>query len=474
MVVTHEMAHQWFGDLVTMAWWDDIWLNEAFAEWLGITISDQLAPELGCRFFLARGKRRGMEADALPTSHAVRVAVTNVDEARANFDVITYKKGAAVLAMLQSWLGADQFRDGLRVYIRAHAGGNATAQDLFTALGDASGKDVSAVATGWITHAGFPTVVGSVDCHGKPTLRLTQKPYTLLGQKPEDVAWQVPVCARDASGVSCGIVGKEGVALPLKGDSCPAWVAPNAQGVGFFAYALTENAAIARAAAQLFPEERFDLVTDQWALLASGEQSAAAFLQALAPLRAEQHPLPLEAIADVLHNLRDTLVTTETQPEFAHLASAHFAAQAKALGWKAQAGEDDLKQEARRYAAARHGARRGGSKHHRRGERACARVAEEPRERCGGSRADSALAIFARHATAADVSVMATALNETRDPQRHTSLVAALIVSHDAAAQQAGLALLLDNHGVRAQDISIALTLALRAMRSPRSARGHG
>jgi alanyl aminopeptidase len=456
MVITHEMAHQWFGDLVTMAWWDDLWLNESFAEWLGISIADRLAPELGTRFLLARGKRRGMAADALPSSHAVRVAVASADEARAGFDVITYQKGAAILAMLQSWLGADAFRDGLRRYIRNHAGGNATSADLFAALADASGKDVAAVATGWLTHPGFPMLVGRIDCQGKPTLQLTQKPYALLGQKPPATPWQVPICARDAAGTACGIVGQAPLALPLSGDKCPQWIAPNASGVGFFAYALQENAAVARGAAQLFPEERFDFLINQWALVQSGEQSAQAFMLALAPLASERHPLPLEAMADVLLDLRDALVSEPTQPAFARLAAAYFSAQARALGWQTKAGEDDLAQEARRYAL-----------------RGMGLVAEDPETIAAATAlahdwlrdpsqvpadvSQTALEIFARHATVADIAVMAAALADKSDPQRHSRITGVLGLSHDAAAQQAGLALLLGGHDVRAQDVPVAL-----------------
>ena len=456
MTITHEMAHQWFGDLVTMAWWDDLWLNESFAEWLGITLADRADPELGTRFLLARGKHQAMEADALPSSHPIRVAVATADEARSNFDVITYQKGAAILAMLQSWLGDDIFRAGLHRYLVAHANGNATALDLFTALSDASGKEVAAVATGWITQPGYPSLSGQVDCAGKPTLKLTQKPFAVLGQTPSTGTWRVPICARDAAGVACGLVTDAPFALALAGDKCPDWIAPNAQGVGFFSYALKENAAIARGAAHLFPEERYDFVSNQWLLVSSGQQSVEQLLQALAPLRAEQHPLPLTALRGLLAQLRDELVTPETHAAFAKLAALHFGAQAKALGWKAQPGEDDLKQEARDVALTVMGV----DAEDPATIATATQLAQQWLKDGTGVAADTAqtaLTIFARHATAADIATMASALTDAKDPQRHSSLVASLALSHDPAAQQAGLALILGNHGVRAQDLQTVL-----------------
>ena len=466
MVITHEMAHQWFGDLVTMAWWDDLWLNEAFAEWLGITVADRLAPELGTRFDLARGKRRGMNADALPSSHAIRVAVATAEEARANFDVITYQKGAAILAMLQSWIGDQAFRGGLHRYLTSHAGGNATAMDLFSALGDASAKDVASVATGWLTQAGLPSLRGEVDCSGKPILRLTQKPYALLGQKPRAAAWLVPVCARDADGVTCGIVAEAPLALPLAGLKCPTWLAPNASGVGFFAYALQDNAALARGVTQLFPEERFDFANNQWALVASGAQSVTAFLQALAPLRGERHPLALEGVLGALAALRTTLVTPATEAAFAKLAATYFEVAVKALGWKERPGEGGLEQQAREDALLGMGLIAEDS----------ATIAEatvyarawlQDPSRVPADTAQTALAIFARHATAADIAVIGAALADGRDPQRHASLVGTLAASHNPEAQQAGLSLVFGAHGVRAQDYRIVLSAANDPVAAP-------
>lgn len=456
MVITHEMAHQWFGDLVTMAWWDDLWLNESFAEWLGITLADRMAPELGTRFLLSRGKHRGMDADALPSSHPIRVAVATAEEARANFDVITYQKGAAVLAMLQSWLGEEAFRGGLHVYLSSHANANATALDLFTALGAASGKDVAAVATGWLSRSGFPSLAGQIDCSGKPTLRLTQKPYALLGQKTSAAKWQIPVCARDANGVSCGLVGEAPVGLALAGDKCPEWIAPNANGVGFFSYALKESAALARGAPHLFPEERYDFATNQWALVASGQQSVEAFAQALAPLRNEQHPLALEGILSALGALQATLVTDTTQPAFAKLVTAHFGAQAKALGWKLQPGEDALKQEARENVLLAMGLAAEDPTTIETATQLARSWIKDPAT-VAPDTAQTALAIFARHSTPADIVTIASALTDTKDPQRHSSLVSLLAASQDPAAQQAGLALILGDHGVRAQDYVMVL-----------------
>ncbi len=453
-VITHEMAHQWFGDLVTLAWWDDLWLNESFAQWLGVTIADKTAPELGVRFLLAQDKRRAMDADSLPTSHAVHVPVATAEEARANFDVITYQKGCAVLAMLQSWLGADTFRDGLHRYISAHAGGNATSADLFKALSDASGKDVASVAAGWLDHPGFPRL--TLERQGR-TLTVTQKPFALLGQVARSGNWQVPICVRAAEGKVCGIVGNKPLVLTL--PSATDWIAPNSDGAGFFAYTVDDNSHDKSALAalpHLTPEERFDLVINAWSQLASGAESAEALLVQLAPLHDETHPLPLRALLTVLSALRSTFVTPATDASFDRLAKTFFAKQAKALGWKPNPKEDALAGEARTASLVGMGLVAEDKETIAQASELARAWLAEPSS-VPADAAQTALTIFARHTSEADIRVLAEALLKGNDPQRHSRLVAALITSHDRGAQAASLALLLGNPAVRAQDLPIAL-----------------
>ncbi|MHB2017298.1 MAG: M1 family metallopeptidase, partial [Candidatus Xenobia bacterium] len=153
--VSHEVAHQWFGDLVTMEWWDDLWLNEAFANFMSDTVTDRFNPAWEVWLSSSRARAAAMSLDALPATHPIHQAIHSPAEADSAFDEITYDKGEAVLRMIASWLGADNFRDGLRRYFKAHAFGNSVERDLWQALG---GDRVRELATTWVNQPGFPEV----------------------------------------------------------------------------------------------------------------------------------------------------------------------------------------------------------------------------------------------------------------------------------------------------------------------------
>src|SRR5207237_1177874 len=169
-VITHELAHQWFGNLVTMVWWDDLWLNEAFATWMAYKIVDRWKPGWRVWMDFEVGKGAALHLDALKSSHPIRAEVRNAEEAGESFDAITYEKGGAILRMIEAWLAEDRFRDGIRLYMRRHKEANATADDLWGALADASGEPILELANGWIRQVGYPLV--SVATRGrKVTLR---------------------------------------------------------------------------------------------------------------------------------------------------------------------------------------------------------------------------------------------------------------------------------------------------------------
>src|SRR4029079_13283584 len=167
-VLAHEMAHMWFGDLVTMAWWDNLWLNEGFASWMGSTCTAHFNPQW--EVWLARQlprdpttrtgnpKEAAMEGDPRSATHPIQQRIETEAEANSAFDDITYKKGQSFLRMLESFLGEDVFRDGIRQYIAAHEYSNTTTADLWTALSDTSKKSVAEIAAGWTEQPGFPVV----------------------------------------------------------------------------------------------------------------------------------------------------------------------------------------------------------------------------------------------------------------------------------------------------------------------------
>ncbi len=219
-VQAHEMAHQWNGDLVTMGWWDDIWLNESFASWMSAKETAIRNPSWNWWEGQDESKENAMNADARPDSHAIQQHVVDELQAQASFDpAITYDKGQAFLRMLEAYLGDDTFRAGVRRYIKAQAFSNATSADLWNGLSAASGKDVEALAAGWTEQPGFPVVSVSATCDasGNRTIALSQKRFLLEGTDPNDERWNVPL-ARP--------VGRErraanGAADAGRSDECP-------------------------------------------------------------------------------------------------------------------------------------------------------------------------------------------------------------------------------------------------------------
>ena len=201
-VVAHEFAHQWVGDLVTAAWWDDIWLNEAFATWIGSKAADTWDPKVEAKLELLEGIQGAIGADALVSARAIRQPIESNNDIENAFDSITYEKGGGVLSMFERWVGADTFQRGLHEYLSQHRFGNATADDFLSAESTASGKDVKTAFHTFLDQPGVPFVEAEVQCgDGGPRLHLKQSRYLPLGSTGDpNKTWQIPVCARYQTG----------------------------------------------------------------------------------------------------------------------------------------------------------------------------------------------------------------------------------------------------------------------------------
>ncbi|HET9650994.1 MAG TPA: M1 family metallopeptidase, partial [Usitatibacter sp.] len=199
-VGSHEMAHQWFGDLVTLAWWDDVWLNEAFATWMARKTLGEFRPEWASGWRHGEQRRRALEADHVVSARQVRNAVKDENDIYGGFDGITYSKGAEVLSMFESWLGEAAFRQGVRGYLSRHAGGNATSEDFFRAVGEAAGRGEQAVAAlrSFVEQPGLPLVDVSLACGGGrlPALKVSQRRFAALGREAPSQRWITPACFR--------------------------------------------------------------------------------------------------------------------------------------------------------------------------------------------------------------------------------------------------------------------------------------
>jgi len=241
-VMAHELAHMWFGDLVTMAWWDDTWLNEAFATWMGNKAVDLWDPKLKAHLGQLGGVQGAMGADSLVSARAIRQPIQSTHDIENAFDTITYQKGGGVLSMFERWIGPDKFKNGVRAYLAAHKLGNAAADDFLGALSDAAGRDVKTSFHTFLDQPGVPFVEAELECKGGAKLHVKQSRYLPIGSSGDaGKAWQIPICARYPSGketkVACALVGDREGDVPLEG-ACPAWVFPNADAAGYFRFAL--------------------------------------------------------------------------------------------------------------------------------------------------------------------------------------------------------------------------------------------
>jgi puromycin-sensitive aminopeptidase len=342
-VVTHELAHQWFGNLVTMTWWDDLWLNEAFATWMAYLILEAWRPEWRVFAAFDQGKALAMGLDALRSTHPIRAEVRTVAQATEAFDLITYEKGGAVLRMIEAYLGADTFRDGIRRYMRRHATGNAVADDLWRALGEASGQPVPTLANHWISRPGFPLVQVELD---GTTLRLRQRRFfSRPGDEEPGASWPVPVVLR----YGVGGAAKERRLL-LQGESAtlslgetPEWLTANAAATGFYRVALDEGL-LERLRGRLdalTPAERVALLSDEWALVRCGERAVEHWLELAAAFGRETDHAVLDELVGRLSALEHRLVADADRPRFQAVVRALLSGAQRDMGWEARPGEAD-------------------------------------------------------------------------------------------------------------------------------------
>jgi alanyl aminopeptidase len=349
VTIAHELAHQWVGDLVTMRWWDDLWLNEGFATWAEAMAVDAWQPSFGATLDEIGGLGHVMDADGLASARAVRQPVRSVSEADEAFDTLTYDKGAAVLRMIERWMGPDTFRRGVQRYLRENAWKTAQAGDLFHALDYVSTERVEPFASPFLDHAGVPEVFARKVCTaGKSTLELRQERWVPLGEPAAPAStqgsWAVPVCVavEGHKEAACFTLGQEPIAREL-GPGCPAWFHPNADGVGYYRFALDggQMLALARAGRALDPMQRLGVVSNAWAAVRAGALDPSALLDVLRAFDGESDRRVLSEIGSVVRSVDDALVDDAVRDRYARFVAARFGATKRSLGWKAAPGDTD-------------------------------------------------------------------------------------------------------------------------------------
>ena len=342
-VVTHELAHQWFGNWVTMRWWDDLWLNESFATWMAYKIVAGWKPEWRIWLDFDQGKAAALGLDALRSTHPIHAEVRNPEDMGEAFDLITYEKGGAVLRMIEAWLGEGPFREGIRLYMRRFARGNAVAADLWSALEESSGQPVRALAHSWIRQPGYPMVSLARD---GAKVRLTQRRFLSEPGAEAPGAWPVPVVLRyaDDRGVreQRVLLGEATADVSLEAVGPVRWVFGNAGSTGFYRvdHGDADRAALGRHLRELRPEERIGLLSDEWALLRAGVRPPAPFLELLAAFAGEEDRAVLDELVGRLASVEHRLPDSGTRTRFRAFAASLLRPAFDRAGLEARAGED--------------------------------------------------------------------------------------------------------------------------------------
>ena len=343
--VAHETAHQWFGDLVTMAWWDDLWLNEGFASWMETKASDHFNPTWGALLDRVGGRERAMNLDGFVTTHPIVQKIRTVEETNQAFDSITYSKGEAVISMLEAYAGADVWRDGLRAYMKDRAYGNATTQDLWRAVEAAGAPGLTAIANDFTTQPGIPLVrFAEARCVAGSTRLVLEQSQFSRDRKAEAAAqplrWKVPLLLTPVGGKSSRIVliGGRGEAT-VKG--C-APVVVNGGQLGYFRtlYPAAALAGLTRALPKLAPIDQLGLVEDNLALSRAGYQAMAPAIDLLAAVPAKGNANVATGAVEQWGKLYDSLAADPAdQARLSQLIAKRWSSRMAALGFEPRAGE---------------------------------------------------------------------------------------------------------------------------------------
>jgi aminopeptidase N len=347
-VLAHEMAHQWFGDLVTMAWWDNLWLNEGFASWMGSKCTAHFNPrwEVWLRREFPRdpshrvgiAKEAAMEGDARSTTHPIQQPIATEAEANSAFDDITYKKGQSFLRMLESFLGDDAFREGIRRYMTAHMYSNTTTADLWNALAEASGKPVGEVAAGWTEQPGFPVV--KVKREERGSVSLTQERFTVNSADAPPLEWKIPL--------TYAVVGDAPATLLMTRkfdsiDNIPADRALklNVDGAGNYRVEYDEPSwkLLLGALKKLGVEDRVNLLSDAWALVQANRAPIALYFELVEKLPASIDLAEREQIIQVLDFINWLLGGSSEQEKFQRYARLLLRPTFDAVGWETKPDE---------------------------------------------------------------------------------------------------------------------------------------
>jgi aminopeptidase N len=344
-VIAHEIAHQWFGDLVTPAWWDDIWLNEGFATWMERKPIEAWHPEWNLDQDAAAAAQRIISVDSLSSARAIHGEPNTPSEIKEMFDGITYEKGGAVLRMLEAYVGPEVFRRGVNQYLQEHANGSATSQDFWRVLSRVSGKPVDKLMPTFVLQPGVPVVSIRGSCqNGHTPLQISQERFLFSRGSGSTEQWQIPVCLKTAgkSDSQCFLLTDKMQHFDL--NACPARLFGNRQADGYYrvAYEPEMLARIAGSAEkELSAVERVALVEDAWAMTRAGRYPVGQFLQVAQAMRAEHERSVIDLLTAHLEAAGASLVAQDQREKYNQFLREQFTPLASELGWKERSSDTD-------------------------------------------------------------------------------------------------------------------------------------
>jgi aminopeptidase N/puromycin-sensitive aminopeptidase len=347
-VISHEMAHQWFGDLVTMKWWDDIWLNEGFATWMESKPVEAWKPEWNLNLDDVSGAGGTMTLDSLANTRPIHQAAETPAQIQELFDGIAYGKAAAVLRMLEAYLGEDTFRAGVNAYVKQHEYANATAEDFWSVQAKTSKKPVDQIMPTWVKQPGLPIVDVQAQCSGNSTsVRLSQQRYYYDKAKfenPGDQLWQIPLCLKGSadSAPKCELLTKKEDSFTLPG--CSTWVLGNAAANGYYRVGYQPevvHSLASDAEAKLTPAERIGLQIDIWASVRVGREPVGDYLAFVRGLQRDRNRAVLEDALGRLDYIGEYLVTDNDRETYRAWLRQFLTPLMSEIGWEPKAGESD-------------------------------------------------------------------------------------------------------------------------------------
>jgi aminopeptidase N len=346
-VIAHEMAHQWFGDLVTMKWWDDIWLNEGFATWMSSKPIQAWKPEWNFNLDDVSSTGGTLNQDSLANTRPIHQAAETPAQIQELFDGIAYGKAASVLRMLETYLGEETFRAGVNAYIQKHQYANATADDFWSAQAKTSKKPVDQIMPTFVKQAGVPIINVKLQCSGASTaVTLDQRRYyfdRVKFQEPNDQLWQVPLCMKSSTGAQkCELLTQRQATFMLPG--CATWVLTNAGATGYYRDGYEPEAvrALAKdAETKLSPAERITLQADIWASIRVGREPVGDYLAFAQGLENDRNRAVLQDVLGRLGYIGQYLLTDSDRDTFRAWLRGYLTPMLKDVGWEPKPGESD-------------------------------------------------------------------------------------------------------------------------------------